>query len=78
MTYRVGSAGFEEVSREDGVSATGTAAADFESWRKQVGLRLLSADLKDLEASAEPKWIDASTMEVVAGVAGFVGLVVVQ
>ena len=42
------------------------------------GLKVLSADLKDLETSADPTWTDLLRNEVVPGVGPLTGLVEVE
>ena len=76
VTFRLDDGGgFQEESRQEGVSAWGAALGDFETWRTKVGLRILSADLKDLKTSADPKWTDLLKNEVVPGVGPLTGLV---
>lgn len=78
-TYRVDASGFQEESRRDGVPAGGTEWRDFDVWRKQVHLKVLAIDLRELETSADPVWTDLlNKNETVPGVSSLTGLVVVE
>ena len=76
VTYQVDSSGFHEVSRQSGVVAGGAEWQKFADWRKSAGLRVLSADLNDLQTNASPTWTDVLTQKPVAGVGPLTGVVI--
>ncbi len=78
VTYRVDSAGFHEESRRSDIAIGGPEWEAFDSWRKEVRLKVLSAEISDLETNADPKWTDVLKNEVIPGVGNFVGLTIAQ
>jgi hypothetical protein len=75
-TYRLDATGPHEESRQAGVAAGGPEWAAFKSWREAAHLKVLSADLQDLSTSADPRWTDLITNDVVPGVGRLEGTVV--
>lgn len=62
VTYRVDTTGFHEESRTEQAVAGGAEWSEFETWRREAGVKVLSAELERIRGD-QAVWTDILTTE---------------